>query len=53
MPTETRSPEAVKRLKDDEGMPFQLTKFRAGNNEDLFLSFCLKIGIANVSGPYI
>ena len=31
----------------------QLTKFGACYNEDLFLGFCLKISIANVSGPDI
>jgi len=53
MPTEARSPEAVECLEDDEGVSFQLTKFRACNDVDLFLSFCLKISIANVSGPDI
>ena len=32
-------------------MSFQLTKFGACYNEDLFLGFRLKIGIANVGGP--
>jgi len=53
MPMKARGPEAVKCLEDDEGMAFQLTKFRTHNDIDLFLSLCLKISIAYVSGPYI
>ena len=53
MPTEARSPEAIECLEDDEGVSFQLTKFRACNDVDLFLSFHFKISIANVYSPDI
>jgi len=53
MPTEARSPDAIECLEDDEGVSFQLIKFRACKNVDLFLSFCLKISIANVGYPDI
>jgi len=53
MPTKARSPETIECLKDDEGVSFQLTKFRACNNEDLFLSFHFEISIADVGGPDI
>jgi len=53
MPAKSRGPETVKCIEDDEGVSLQLTKFRAGNDIDLFLSFCLKVSIANVSGPKI
>jgi len=53
MPMEARSPDSIECLEDDEGVSFQLTKFRACNNVDLLLSFCLKISIDNVNSPDI
>jgi len=53
MPTKARGPEAIECLEDDEGVPFQLTKFRTHNYVDLLLRFRLKISIANVGGPDI
>jgi len=53
VPSKSRGPEAIKHLKDDEGMTLQLTKFRTRNDEDLFLHLSFKISIANVSGPKI
>jgi len=51
MPMEARSPEAIEGLEDDEGVPFKLTKFRTRKDINLFLSFHLKISIADVGGP--
>jgi len=53
MPMKARSPEAIECLKDNEGLSFQITKFRACNDIDFFLSFCLKVSIANVCFPDI
>jgi len=53
MPTEARSPNAIECLENDEGVSFQLTKFRTCNDVDLFLCFGLEIGITDVSGPDI
>jgi len=53
VPMEARSPDSIECLEDDEGVSFQLTKFRACNNVDLLLSFCLKISIDNVNSPDI
>ncbi len=53
MPMEAICPEAIECLEDDEDVSFQITKFRACNDIDLFLSFCLKICIANVCCPDI
>jgi len=53
MPAKARGPDAIKCLEDDEGVAFQLTKFRTCNDENLFLHFGFKISIANVDGPNI
>jgi len=53
VPAKSGGPEAIKCLKDDEGVALQLTKLRACNDEDLFLRLSLKISIADVSGPKI
>jgi len=50
MPMEALSPEAIECLENDEGVSFQLTKFRACHDIDLFLSFC---SLANVYCPDI
>ncbi len=50
LPMEAVSPEATDCL-DDKGVSFQITKFKACNDIDLFLSFHLKISIANICCP--
>ncbi len=53
MPSEAGSPEAIKCFENDEGMSFQLTKFRTCNDVDPFLCLSFKIGIADIGGPKV
>ncbi len=53
MPLESRGLEPIKCLEDDEGVSFQLTKFRTRNDVDLFLHFSLEISVPDVGGPKI